>query len=187
MSSESSRPRPITGGTRAVRNAAAVSSAIRIRSGAALPTMRLRVAVRCAPRSSIVRSSRRHSRKSRTTRGSSSFVRVFCVSSRTRRSPSGSGIVGARTFRVKSYQLAPIAIAMASASPPTSVRPGYLRSIRPPSFTSSDMPLSHARPRPSRNASLCFSTPPNAASAWRLASSGASLFARISWSVSISM
>ena len=45
-----------------------------------------------------MRSSRRHSRKSRTTRGSGSFVRVFCVSITTRRSPSGSGIVGARSL-----------------------------------------------------------------------------------------
>ena len=130
ISSESSRPRPRRGGTRAVRNAAAVSSAMWIGSGAALPMMRFRVSSRYAPRPSIVRSSRRHSRKSRTTRGSGAFVSVFCVSIVTIRCPSGSGITGAMSLPVKSYQPAPMPIATASASPPAIVRPGYLRSIR---------------------------------------------------------
>ena len=102
ISSASSRARPSRGGTRAVRNAAAVSSAVSISAGAALPMMRFLVSVRYAPRSSMVCSSRRHSRKSRTTRGSDALVRVFCVSIRTRRSPSGSGIAGARTLPIRS-------------------------------------------------------------------------------------
>ena len=79
-------------------NAPAVSSATWIGSGNVSPTTRLRVCVRYAPRPSIVCSPRRHSRKSRRTRGSRWFVNVSCVSIVTRRSPSGRGIEGAKTF-----------------------------------------------------------------------------------------
>jgi hypothetical protein len=81
----------------------------------------------------MVRSSRRHSRKSRATRGSGWLVRAFCVSISTSRSPSGSGIVGEPSLPDTSYQTAPIPIATASARPPARVKPGYFRSIRSPS------------------------------------------------------
>src|SRR5688500_6217975 len=58
------------------------------------------------------------------------------------------------------------------ASVPTTVSPGYLTSIRPPSRKSNDMPVSHARPRASRTSSLNLSTPPNRNTARRRASSG---------------
>jgi hypothetical protein len=186
-SSASRRPRPIVGRTRAAANAAAVSAATRIGLGAALSTTRFRVSVRNAPSPSIVRSSRRHPRKSRATRGSGSLVSVLCISITTRRSPSGSGIVGDRNLPVRSYQPAPTPIAMASASPPTNVSAGYLTSIRLASLRSRDMAASQARPRPSRSASLCVSTPPNAIRACRRASSGVRPLVRIRCSASISM
>ena len=99
ISSASRSPRPIRGVTRAVRNAVAVSAAVRISTGGVLPTIRFRSSVRYAPRPSIDRTSLRHSRKSRATRSSGWFVRALCVSMMTRRSPSGSGIVGHSSFR----------------------------------------------------------------------------------------
>ena len=84
------------------------------------------------PRSSAARAATRGSRAGRAARAGSS---AYSASrSRTRRSPSGSGIVGAKTFPSTSYQPAPTPIAIASASPPASVRPGYFRSIRSPSL-----------------------------------------------------
>ena len=97
----------------------------------------------CAARVAI-----RGSRERGATRGA--FLRVFCVSIKTTRSPSGSGIVGAMILPVRSYQSAPIPIAMASADRPASVRPGYFRSILSPSLYSCSM---SPRGDPSANSS----------------------------------
>src|SRR5687768_505143 len=88
----------------------------------------------------------------------------------TRRSPPGSGTEGLTNSITISKTTVPTQMANAIASPPTTVSPGYLTSIRPPSFRSSESPPSQAKPRSSRSASLCRSTPPKATRARRRAS-----------------
>ena len=84
------------------------------------------------------------------------------------RSPSGSGsfvlVMMPNIWKVTAPNQMPNAI----ARPPMTVSPGYFTSIRKPSFRSSDRPLNHAVPRPSRSVSRCCCTPPKVASARRL-------------------
>jgi hypothetical protein len=102
------------------------------------------------------------------------------------RSPPGSGSLGLTNWVENSKYAAPIAMANANASPPTSVSPGYFTSIRKPRRKSSDIPATHASPRASRTSSRCFSTPPKVIAARRRASAGPSPSSRISRSASIS-
>src|SRR5688500_7835140 len=101
--------------------------------------------------------------------------------------PSSSGSEGFRSCVRISNAPTPAAMPNAMATPPTPVNHGYLASRRAASFRSSANPPSQASPRPSRSASLCVSTPPNAISARRRASAGARPCSRISCSVSSSM
>ena len=117
--------------------------------------------MRYAPSSSTDWRSRRQPRKSCSSRRSSWLAAESRISISTMRSPSGRG---SRTQEspVRSYQPAPMPIAIASASPPATVRPGNLTSIRIPSFTSShDMPIRIASPwRKSRRFLRRMAVPP---------------------------
>ena len=88
------------------------------------------------------------------------------------RSPCGKGSAGSSSTPMTMNAEAPIAMATAMATPPTSVSQRCLASIRTPRRASRDRLSSQRNPRASRPSSLYFSTPPKLTCARRRASCG---------------
>src|SRR5690606_29875895 len=164
--------RPRREPTRVTRSDGALIAATGRGTTSTARALTLRSVVRNAPRSSMARSWPRHCANSYSTRSSERAAATSRTRTPTIRSPSGSGIDGSNTCFSISKLTAPMQMANAIARPPTSVSPGYLTSIRKPSFMSRPSPLSHASPRPSLSSSRYLSAPPNATSDRRLASTG---------------
>src|SRR5688500_489737 len=147
-SSAASRTRPMSGASSATRKAEAVISATATGRASPPATIRLRVTSRQAPSSVTDRSVPRQTVKSCSARSSTLFAATSQLRMWTMRSPAGSGSVGRRNSDSTWKMTVPTQIAKAIASPPTTVRPGYFTSMRPPSLRSRESPSKPARPRP---------------------------------------
>ena len=136
-SSSSTNGLPRNGGTRSMRKADGLIRAARTDRARPSAEKMTRWCVVNVPTSSSDSSSRRQASMSPRVCRPRLPPPTSTFQIPTTRSPSGTGRCGPTKCSVNAWNPATVAIAMDMASVPTSVSPGYLRSMRTPSFRSS--------------------------------------------------